>query len=326
MKNNMLINLKRNVSIAGLKLKKHAPTILVVAGAVGTVGSTIMACKATIKLPDILDECSSRKDEIEAHYVDALECTPDDVDVVRAYKKDITKVTVANAIEIGKLYAPAVSLGVASLSIIFAANNIQRKRNASLAAAYATLDSMYRKYRKNVVETFGEDVDHDMRFGIKHEKVDAEVEDENGKKHKIKKVIDIVDPEDPSNYSDYARFFDSSIPGWDQNPEINMLTLKAHQSYCNQLLKSRGYLFLNDVYKILGFDSSMAGQSVGWIYDKENDLGDGYIDFHIFDNKQANRRFVNGYEPVILLDFNPDGDLLNNPKLNSLLMKKISRK
>lgn len=324
MKNNMLVNIRRNTSLIGLKLRKHAPEIMVIAGAVGTVGAAVMACKATLGLKDTLDECQDRKDEIEAQYVDALEVNPEDTSLQKAYKKDITKVTVKNAVEIGKLYAPSVIIGAASLSVIFAANNIQKKRNASLAAAYATLDNMYRRYRKNVIETFGEDVDQDMRFGIKHEKVEEEVEDANGKKHKVKKVIDVVDPEDPSNYSDYARFFDSSVSGWDKDPEINMFTLKGYQNLCNQLLATRGYLFLNDVYKIIGFDSSMAGQSVGWIYDNED--GDGYVDFHIFDNKKANRRFVNGYEPVILLDFNPDGDLLNNPKLNSLLMKKIARK
>lgn len=322
--NNMIINLKRNLSIAGLKLKKHAPEIMVVAGAVGTVGAAVMACRATLKLPEVLDDCEARKDAIDDFYMTSDDIVPEED--LKAYKKELTKATFYNATDIAKLYAPAVGLGVASLSIIFAANNMQRKRNASLAAAYATLDSMYRRYRKNVIETFGEDVDQDMRFGIRHEKIEEEVEDANGKKHKVKKVVDVIDMDDPSNFSDYARFYDSSIPGWDKNPEINMLTLKGHQSYCNELLKARGYLFLNDVYKILGFDSSMAGQSVGWIYDPENDKGDGYIDFHIFDNRVANRRFVNGYEPVILLDFNPDGDLLNNEELNRLLMKKIARK
>lgn len=56
----------------------------------------------------------------------------------------------------------------------------------------------------------------------------------------------------------------------------------------------------------------LAGQIVGWIYDKKNPIGDNYVDFGIYDtSKEANRNFVNGYERTILLDFNVDGNILD---------------
>lgn len=311
-------NFKRSISLFGLKIKKHSPEILVVAGAAGSVGAMVMACRATTKLDETLDICKARKNEV-------MEFEPLNEDEEKQQKKELCKVTVKNVWDITKLYAPAVITEVASLSIIFASNGIQRKRNASLAAAYTTLDSMFKAYRKNVVETYGEDVDHDMRYGVNHEKIEVvEVDPETGKEKKVKKTIDVVG--DVNEYSEYARFFDETCPTWDPCAEYNLATLKANQTYANNLLRAKGYLFLNDVYKIIGIPCSIAGQSVGWVYDPDNDAGDNYISFGIFEDKyKANRRFVNGLEPVILLDFNVDGDLLSNPKLNKLLNKKIGK-
>lgn len=305
MKNNLLTSIKRTTKIAGLKIKKYSPQIMVVAGCIGAVGAAVLACKETLRLEETLDEC---KNELGA--VKALDGKVSE----NEYKKELTAQTVKNAVIIGKLYAPSVALGVTSVGLILGANGVMQKRNASLAAAYATVNGMYKRYRKNVVDTFGAEVDQDMRFGVKREKIQTEVTDEKGKTKKVDKVIDVVD--DPNLYGDYARFFDSSCIEWSDNPEYNMMFLKSVQSHCNNLLIANGYLFLNDVYKALGMQPSVAGQSVGWIYDENNPVGDNYVDFGLFDKTNAaTRRFVNNMENVVLLDFNVDGDILNSPML-----------
>ena len=69
---------------------------------------------------------------------------------------------------------------------------------------------------------------------------------------------------------------------------------------------------------MLGIPRTKAGQVVGCIYDEKNPVGDNYVDFGIYDTNKntkwanANKDFVNGYERSILLDFNVDGDILNN--------------
>ena len=91
-----------------------------------------------------------------------------------------------------------------------------------------------------------------------------------------------------------------------------MFFLQQQQNYLNDKLKRQGYLFLNDAYKALGFDVTKAGQVVGWIYDENHPIGDNYVDFGIFNiNSEAARRFVNGLEKCIWLDFNVDGDILD---------------
>ena len=313
--------LKRVTSRGKFRLKKHSPEILVTVGAVGTVAAGIMACVATSKLPETLDACRERKEKLEEFKKKAEEVDETGVQVSydqSQYRKDCAKVYLNNAWDVVKLYGPAFCVEAASLSMIFTSNSIHRKRTASAAAAYATLDSMFKQYRKNVVDTFGEDIDHDMRYGVKHEKVEITETDAKGKEHKRKVKEDVVNPDDPALISDYAKFYDESCEGWDKNPEYNLMTLKANQKYCNHILQTQGYMFLNDVYKIIGIKPTLAGQTVGWVVDPK-DPHATYIDFGIFNTNRANRRFVNGLEPVILLDFNVQGDIMNNPRLSKLI-------
>ena len=50
MNNKILTKIGCKLGKAGLVLKKHEPEILVVAGAIGTIGSTVLACRATLKV------------------------------------------------------------------------------------------------------------------------------------------------------------------------------------------------------------------------------------------------------------------------------------
>ena len=83
--------------------------------------------------------------------------------------------------------------------------------------------------------------------------------------------------------------------------------LRSQEAYANEKLKAKGYLFLNEVYSMLGIQETKAGQMIGWVYDPEVEHK---IDFGIYDlYRDSNRRFVNGVERSILLDFNVDGNI-----------------
>lgn len=301
--------LSRKFGKTGLKLKKHSPEILVGVGIVGVVSSTIMACKATTKLDEVLAE---PKDKIEK--IHELMENPDMVPEGKEYteedgKKDLTIMYTQSAIKVIRLYAPAVALGSLSIAAILGGHHILRKRNVALAAAYATIDKSFKDYRGRVVERFGAELDKELKYNIKAAEVEETVVDEKGKEKKVKNTVNVADP---NVYSEYSKFFDESCPGFTKDPEYNLMFLKDQQRYANDLLKSKGYLFLNDVYEMLGIPRTQAGQIVGWIYDEKNPIGDNFVDFGIYDlHKEANRDFVNGYERVILLDFNVDGDILD---------------
>ena len=287
-----------------MKVRKYSPEILAGVGVVGVIASTVMACKATTKLNDILAESKEQLEQIKTVAVDpayADKYTEDDA------KKDTTITYVQTGVKVAKLYTPSVILCASSLGCLLASNNILKKRNAALSAAYMTVDKSFKEYRRRVAERFGDEVEKEIRYNIKAKEI-VTVDEEGNEVKETVKVMEGAD--NPTTYSDYARFFDESCPAWQNDPEYNLTFLRAQQQYANDLLKAQGRLFLNDVYKMLGIDITKAGQVVGWVYDPDCPVGDNFVDFGIYDmSKERVRAFVNGYEPNILLDFNVDGNI-----------------
>lgn len=316
----LMNNVTRTFGKLNFQLKKHSPEILVVAGVVGVVTSAVMACKATTKVNDILEESKTKVDQIHGVLADDSkrfkeveengEMTKVEVYSEEDSKKDLAIVYVQTAAKFAKLYGPSIVLGALSITSILASNNILRKRNVALAAAYATVDKSFKDYRSRVVERFGKELDRELKYNLKSQEIEETVVDEKGEEKTVKKTVNMVNTN--HFFSEYAKFFDESCPDWTKDPERNRFFLTRQQDYANDKLKARGYLFLNEVYEMLGVPRTKAGQIVGWIYDKDVPNGDNYVDFGIFNaySEQA-RDFVNGYERTILLDFNVDGNILD---------------
>lgn len=283
-----------------MKLKKHSPEILVVAGVVGAVASAVIACKATTKVGKITKEA---KDNIDAiHEAEQKGVTPaGEVYTKEDCQKDLAITYVQTGIKYAKLYAPAVILGTLSVTSILASNNILRKRNVALGAAYAAIDKSFKEYRGRVIERFGEQVDHELKYNIKAKKFeDIEVDPETGKEKKVKKTVMVTDP---NLQSDYAVYFDQKSRNYETNMDYNRMFLKAQQQFANDKLQARGHIFLNEVLDDLDLPRSPAGQIVGWTTDGP----DGYVNFRIL---EVERETEDGHhEPVLLLDFNVQGDI-----------------
>lgn len=300
-----LSNVTRTFKKVGFSLKKSSPEILVVSGVVGTVAASVLACRATTKASEVLTELHDNMDKIHevAESVDSETYSEEDL------KKDTTLVYVQTGIKVAKLYAPAVILGAVSISSILKGHSILRKRNIALAAAYTAVDKGFKEYRSRVVERFGKDLDHELRYDIKAKEFTEVTVDKKGKEKTTKKTVNVANP---NTYSEYARFFDEYCNGWTKDREFNVMFLNKQQKFATKKLETDGYLFLNDVYEMIGLPKTKAGQVVGWVYDAEHPIGDNYVDFGIYDvNKEVVRNFVNGYEQSILLDFNVDGNILD---------------
>lgn len=282
-----------------MKLKKHSPEILVVAGIAGTVVSAVLACKATTKVAEILDETKGTLDTIhegmETGAINGQEYTTEDG------KKDTVVVYAQTGMKLAKLYAPAIILGTLSITSILASNNILRKRNVALGAAYAAINKSFKEYRGRVIERFGEQVDTELKYGIKAKKFEEiEVDPETGKEKKVKKTVMVADP---NLQSDYAVYFDSKSRNYETNPDYNRMFLKAQQAFANDKLQTRGHLFLNEVLDDLDLPRTPAGQIVGWTKDGP----DGYVNFRIV---EVERETEDGrHEPALLLDFNVEGNI-----------------
>ena len=302
-KNELITKVSGSVHKIGFELKKHSPEIFIAVGVVGTVASAVMACKATTKLNDILEESKEQIDAIhEAPQKEELKDRYDE-DMMR---KDLALVYFQTGVKVAKLYAPAVILGTLSITGIVASNNILRKRNVALAAAYATVDKGFKEYRERVVERYGEQVDYELTHNIKTKEITETVVDEKGKEKQVKKTVEVADP---NVTNDYIKYFTRSNPYWDYTPDYVELFLRSQQNYANDRLKVDKVLTLNDVYDSLGFQKTKAGMVVGWVFDENNEDGDNFIEFNV--RKVYIPNEYGEEELAYAIDFNVDGNIYN---------------
>lgn len=310
----ILNSMSRKVHKFGFNVKKHSPEILAVAGTIGAVASAVMACKATTKLNDILDESKQDIDLIHEKSEDIDFCEKHDY-TEEDTKKDLLIVYAQTGIKMVKLYGPSIALGTLSLCCLLQSNNILRKRNVALAAAYATVDKGFKQYRGRVVERFGDVVDRELKYNIKAKEIEETVVDENGNETVVKKTINVVNRAD---ISEFGREFSQYTvdkngktilnPYWQPDNDYNLVFLKKQERFANQILRSKGYLILNDVYDMLGLPLTKAGHLIGWIYceDEANPMGDNYIDFGLNNDDVL---FSDEDESTLVLDFNVDGSI-----------------
>ena len=307
MKNNWLSKVSTSAAkFAGkaeFTIKKNSPEILLGAGIVGFVGTIVLACRATCRADEVLEFHRRKIKDIN----DAKEIADADPEGemsydVEIYRQDKAIRYLKTTGSLAKLYAPTVAVGTLSLACILTSRNIMQKRYLGVVAAYNGVSAAFEEYRKRVRDEYGEDLDKHFRYGTTYDELP--VYDENGKKTKEKEQVEKTDTGMVMPTDDSCRFFDSSNPNWDKNPTFSMMWLRGQQNILNDILHTRGHVFLNEVYDALGFPHTPQGAVLGWI-DGE---GDNCIDFGLYDpNKENVRRFVNGVDNVIMLEFNHDG-------------------
>lgn len=269
-----------------LTIRKNSPKTLFVAGIVGSIASTVLACRATLNLPEVLDKF---KDDVEGVKSLGSEIDGQGTYTKKDQNKDLAYAYVRGTYSIFRLYAPSILLGGASIGALTGSHVTLTRRNAGLTAAYSAVQMSFDEYRKRVREEIGEEKELDVYHAAKLEKLAID-----GKTEVIRRA-------DPNKWSPYARFFDEYNQNWVKNSECNRLFVQCQQNYANNLLHARGHVFLNEVYDSLGIQHSAAGAVVGWVVGN----GDNFIDFGLF--TAASTEFINGHERSILLDFNVDG-------------------
>lgn len=258
----------------GVILVKNAPKICVAIGVAGVGVGVVVACKDTL---------AGEKD-ITA----AKEAFND-----KAYMPAVKR--------FAKVYWPSVVIIGGSLFVMVSGHYILAKRYAGLVVAYESLNKSYRSYRGYITETQGKDVD----FAARHHEDKIYLADDDS--------VVVTDNEifiPDRDLSDFAVFWG---PGYSlnlgmkdyPNNEIKEMA-RDIEAQANEMLKERGYLFLYEVYNMLGLiDVEAPPDGIGWCYG----IGDNYVDFGIFDVRNADV-VMNKNEPILLLDFNHDGYIL----------------
>lgn len=288
-----------------LTAQHHATGILVTCGIGGGFAAGIMACKATLKLPQTMGEI---QEEME---VAKTACTEEEDP--KQYRANVTKAYIYAGTEIAKLYGPAMLVAAASTASILYSKRVADKRLASSLNALSITERLFSEYRQRVVEAEGAEADRNYRYGIKEVIDEVPILDKNGvpkvdkKTGEVKtkslksKCIATAQGDDP-----WARMFEqgSSIE-WEEDPQMNYVKLIQRQDYLNQRLRARGFLFMNDVYEALGYPATAAGQDYGYVY--TTDCQD-FIDFGL--NKRATDDLNCEDTRLDLLDFGNNSILL----------------
>ena len=279
----------------GLWFRVHSPDIMFVGGTVAGIGAIIFAIRSTRKLDPILDA-------FEGEVVQIHETIEE-----KDQGRELTKVYLKYAFKLAKLYSPTIVCAALSFILNYGCKDILGRRNAKLAAAYASLDAAYKAYKAEIEKKYG--IAEAQTLAAPRETVadrdTGEVEDE-GK---------------PEEIGDYGRLFGEGYSyAWQPDGSVNLTFLKAQQAYANQIFQARGYLFLHEVYEMLGVKDSDAAHIVGWMWSDRADAdGDNYIACGI-DNLQNPRvmAFLKGDTNEIWLDFNCQGVILGRIGLQKI--------
>lgn len=293
------------------QLKNHSPEILVGAGIVTGVAGAVVACKATPKASDIVNEGKQKVNEIHQ----ALEIAKEDPQLAEKHggytekdaSRELALTYLQTGIKFAKLYGPALLLGATSITCILAGTNILRARSAAIAAAYTALDSSFKEYRGNVIDRFGDAVDKELRYGLKTKTMEVITgKDEDGNDVVETQTVQVATS---TNYGPFAVVFDKYCTGHTPDAMSNKSFLFMSQNAFNDRCKARGYLTVNDVYEDLGFEMTSQGALWGWVYDKDHpeysviDLG--LMDIH----RDGVQDFLNMRNPDVILDIRPMGRL-----------------
>lgn len=302
------VKLNRAMNIAGLRLQKAAPGVLLAAGVISIVGGTILACKATKDAEPVLKNFNANIDKVHA----TKDSNP-------KYGRDLTMAYCRGMFSVAKLYLPAIVAETAGIACVIGAHNIQNRRLVQLGAGLSTMTTAYNKLQDRLKEADPE-LHEKLVYGVGKKPIDIEETNAKGKVIHTKKEVRYIDKD--RIISIYGRYFNSSNPNWNKNPMVSLDFIMGQQKTANRMLRDRGYLFLNEVYNLLGVPVTPEGQQVGWIYLEERDMTpindvNGYVSFGVYNQyidhgaRTLNQDFINGQAQECFLDFNVDGYILD---------------
>ena len=303
------MNFTRLAHTLVFKAKKASPDILLGVGIAGLFAAEALTVRKVYNHKEDIDAFINKMKEVSGELdKDILSGGKDgkpkgyfEVDRVTLYK-NMTEALSNEGVDMVKPFVAPALIFATSVGAILWSHTILKNRVALLTATSASLLTAFNSYREKVEHALGEEEEKDIFASLAPDPKEV-TKDGLEVKHNLADV------------SPYAMWFDENNPYWHADPSLTLDFLRLTQRRMNDKLVAQGHLFLNEVYDELGFHRTKAGAIVGWIYDEDSlpgdaacAPGDGFVDFGIYDGDLVrNRRFVNGDEDKVILDFNVDG-------------------
>lgn len=298
-------------AVQAIKLREARPEILVVGGVALLIAGGVYACVQTPKAAKVIEEHNEKAEKLKVY---AENNDNEKLYSEKEYRKDLAKTYLKTGAKLAKVYSGPMIVAALGAGSVLYGHNILRKEHAEVLAAYGTLQTAYDEYRSRVRKMYGDDIDEKIFRGESDEEVTFDNGDGKIETKKVKRVNPVGDP--------YTFIFEEvTAPAlWTPVASTNRMNVVAIQAECNRMLEANGYLFLNDVLRMLGMKETEISRKVGWIAHKAGEPytvgdNDGFVDFGLFRTKPydvgGRYEFLNGDEPNFLLHFNVQGVIID---------------
>ena len=246
---------------AGNWFVKNGPNLMRIGGGAMAIGGAVMACKATLHADEVLDAHRERMAQIEAAKALSEE-NNDAVYTDKMMKRDKAIAYLETAVGFGKLYGPAVAVGLGGVGLMNAAWCITESRRVSAVAALTSIDNLFAEYRARVAEEYGDEA-YDVIWNKNNQKLDEEMKnasDEYKQYDDRQLTIDATD--DP-----FFFIFDEQNPNWYNKAFLlNERFLQSTIDAFNYRLSGHAvdHVWMNDILKAWGMEETSVGSFYGW--------------------------------------------------------------
>lgn len=237
-------------------LVKNGPKIAAVSGGVMTIGGAVMACEATLKVDEVLERHKQKMERIEA-----AKAISDENGDGEFTEKDVKRAKFETyrdtAIELVKLYGPAVTVGFAGVGLMQGAFWVTERRRATAVAALTTIDQMY----QNLLASGSNDISEDevkVKPRVKEDDSDSDdtvVVDWDGVSDPFFFIFDVDEKHFENTFTNKKAEFITN----------ERFLLSAIENY-NYMLSGHtiDHVWVNDILKAWGMEETAVGQFYGW--------------------------------------------------------------
>ena len=290
----------------GLKIAKYAPDAMVFIGGGMVIGGFILGCRNTYyHCDEIIRDHNDKMDDI-AEAVKQAEADPEQYEYTDKQRKaDTFHCKMDTTWRFVKLYALPAAMTLTGTGLMAGGAFKFKSLFNGAAAAFAAQSEELGFIKSQIYSRLGEEEGERLIRGVTRRNIEMTKTGDDGEELVVNEQAEVLDA--PRTTSLYTIIFDESCKGYRPNTSYNLTFLQQLQQQFTDMLRSRGHVFLNEVYDAIGKPRTKEGAVVGWC----KGYGDDYVDFGIYNVMvPSNRALVNGDESYFarcLLNFNVAG-------------------
>lgn len=283
------------------KAVKYGPTIMQVTGGIMVVGGVALTIKKTMHADEIIDDYKDMMNRIDHAQVMSQSGKTEHRYTPEMMREDLTHAKITTAINFAKHYAPAVSLILGGIGMMFGAFHLVNKRYGRAVLALTDLGTAYSAVSEELrlLKEGGNAESDEEKSIITEEEGLAYPEDGEEDEEKESVKVSTTGKSDSLFDSPFFFIFDESNENWQENGSFRL-----NQNFLTQNLDTvkhrlgghmRSMYWVNDVTRSLGLvrpgeteTSTALGQFAGWNGEAGENIAWEIIPYQIIDEEDGN--------------------------------------